>query len=343
VVHASLNPQLPPGIAVVIPCYRVKDQILSVLNRIGSEVERIYVVDDACPQQSGQHVLAQCDDPRVVVLVHEINEGVGGAVITGYRRAAEDGARVNVKIDGDGQMPPELVAGFVRPILDGRADYTKGNRFYNVEDVRSMPPLRLMGNAALSFMTKLSAGYWHVFDPTNGYTAISATVVQVLPLHKLARRYFFESDMLFRLGTFRACVLDIPMAAVYGGEPSNLKLRRVLFPFLLGNLTNMVKRICYGYFLRDFSIASLELLVGLVFLLFGCTFGLYKWIASATTGVPATTGTVMLAALPVILGIQFLLSFVAFDVAATPQHAIHPLLTASRRGQAGVKVTHADR
>jgi dolichol-phosphate mannosyltransferase len=343
VAHASLQPKPPPGIAVVIPCYRVKDQILSVLKRIGSEVERIYVVDDACPQQSGRHVLAQCNDPRVVVLFHEINEGVGGAVITGYRRAAEDGAQVIVKIDGDGQMAPELVADFVRPILDGRADYTKGNRFYNVEDVRSMPPLRLMGNAALSFMTKLSAGYWHVFDPTNGYTAISATVVQVLPLHKLARRYFFESDMLFRLGTFHACVLDIPMAAVYGGEQSNLKLRRVFFPFLLGNLTNMVKRICYGYFLRDFSIASLELLVGLAFLLFGCIFGLYKWIASATTGVPATTGTVMLAALPVILGIQFLLSFVAFDVAATPQRAIHPLLTASRRGQAGVEMTHADR
>jgi dolichol-phosphate mannosyltransferase len=148
--------------------------------------------------------------------------------------------------------------------------------------------------------------------------------------------------MLFRLGTIRACVLDIPMVAVYGDEQSNLRLRQVFVRFLMGNLMNTAKRICYGYFLRDFSVASLELIVGLAMLLFGTTFGLQAWIVSSKTGVPATTGTVMLAALPVILGIQFLLSFVAFDVAATPQHPIHPLLTApGRRRQCGLEATRA--
>jgi dolichol-phosphate mannosyltransferase len=317
------------GVAVVIPCYRVKEQILTVLSRIGDEVAKIYVVDDKCPEQSGQFVLDHCCDRRVTVLFHEVNQGVGGAVITGYKRATQEGAAVIVKVDGDGQMDPGLIANFVQPILDGRADYTKGNRFYNVEDVRTMPFPRLIGNALLSFMTKLSSGYWDIFDPTNGFTAISARLVPQLPLHKISRRYFFESDLLFRIGTIRACVIDVPMAAVYGTEQSNMQIVKVLPEFLCGNLKNFAKRLIYSYFLRDFSIASLELAFGMLFLLFGTIFGTQAWIRSAVTGVTASTGIIMIAALPVILGIQFLLSFIAFDFSAVPRRAIHPLLPAS--------------
>jgi glycosyltransferase involved in cell wall biosynthesis len=317
-------------IAAVIPCYRVKGQILSVLDKIDDQIGRIYVVDDACPEQSGQHVLRCCRDPRVTVLMHEQNQGVGGAVITGYKKALADGAEVIVKLDGDGQMDPALLGYFTNPILDGRADYTKGNRFYNIEDVQAMPRVRVIGNAALSFMTKLSSGYWNIFDPANGYTAISAVVAAHLPLHGISKRYFFESDMLFRLGTIRACVLDVPMRAVYGKEKSSLKVRRIILPFLAGNIRNLAKRIFYVYFLRDFSIASLQLLFGLGFLLFGTVFGLYAWLNSSVTGVAASTGTVMLAALPVILGVQFLLSFMAFDMTSTPKEAIHRQLVSLR-------------
>ncbi len=313
-------------VAVVIPSYRVRAHILPLLARIDPEVAQIFVVDDACPEGSGAHVLAECRDPRVVVLVHEQNQGVGGAVITGYQHALAAGADVVVKLDGDGQMDPALIPQFVTPIIEGRADYVKGNRFFNIEDVRAMPKVRLIGNAALSFMTKLSSGYWHIFDPTNGYTAISAALLTHLPLHKVRRRYFFESDLLFRLGTLQAFVVDLPMTAVYADEESGLSIRRVFLQFLGGNIRNFCKRVIYSYFLRGFSIASIELLMGLAFVLFGVVFGLHGWALSAATGMPATTGTVMLAALPIILGVQLLLSFLAFDIAATPGWAIASLL-----------------
>ncbi len=317
-------------IAVVIPSYRVRSHILPLLARIGPDVAHIFVVDDACPDGSGAHVLAGCRDRRVVVLVHAQNQGVGGAVITGYQRAAAAGADVIVKLDGDGQMDPALISQFIAPILQGRADYVKGNRFHNIDDVRAMPRTRLVGNAALSFMTKLSSGYWNIFDPTNGYTAISVAALSWVPLARLSRRYFFESDLLFRLGILQAFVLDIPMAATYGDEQSGLKIHHVFGQFLRGNITNFGKRVIYNYFLRGFSIASLELLTGVVFLLFGIAFGTLGWVASSATGRPATTGTVMLAALPIILGVQLLLSFLAFDIGATPRWAISPLLPPRR-------------
>jgi dolichol-phosphate mannosyltransferase len=317
-------------IAVVIPSYRVRAHILPLLARIGPEVEHIFVVDDACPEGSGAHVLAGCRDGRVVVLVHVRNQGVGGAVITGYQHAVAAGADVIVKLDGDGQMDPALIPRLVTPIVQGRADYVKGNRFHNIEDVRTMPGLRVIGNAGLSFMTKLSSGYWNIFDPTNGYTAISAMVLSCLPLEKVNRRYFFESDLLFRLGTIQAVVLDLPMTAIYAGEQSGLHVRQVFLDFLGGNLRNFGKRVFYSYFLRGFSIASLELVTGLLFLLFGVVFGVQGWLTSIATGLAATTGTVMLAALPIILGVQLLLSFLAFDFSVIPTSAITALLPPKR-------------
>ena len=204
---------------------------MGVLQGIGPEVTRIYVVDDHCPDGSGEYVRANCRDTRVVVLTHPINQGVGGAVITGYRAAIENGAEIIVKVDGDGQMDPSLIPYLIDPILANEADYTKGNRFFDLEGVSSMPTVRLVGNAVLSFVTKLSSGYWSLFDPTNGYTAIHAAVARRLPFAKLRRRYFFETDMLFRLNTLRAVVVDVPMAANYGDEVSNLKIKRVMRVF----------------------------------------------------------------------------------------------------------------
>ncbi len=313
-------------VAVVIPCYRVRDRILSVLERIGPECALVYVVDDRCPEESGRFVQERCRDPRVRVVFHEVNQGVGGAVMTGYEAALREGATILVKIDGDGQMDPGLVPRFIAPIVAGKADYTKGNRFFNVEDVRGMPPVRLLGNAVLSFMTKFSSGYWGIFDPTNGYTALHAAVARQLPFGKIKRRYFFESDMLFRLNVVRAKVVDVPMVAEYRGEKSSLVVRRVLGEFLVGHLRNSLKRIAYNYFLRDFSLASLELVFGALLLAFGVAFGARAWYHSFASGVIATAGTVMLSVLPILIGVQFLLSFLGYDVARAPSEAVHPLL-----------------
>lgn len=311
-------------IAVVIPSYRVKDHVLEVISRIGPEVSRIYVVDDACPEKSGHFVEQHCMDRRVQVLHHTDNQGVGGAVKTGYRQALHQGAHIVVKVDGDGQMDPVLIPRFIQPLLDGRADYTKGNRFYDLEHIQRMPGLRLFGNTVLSLAAKFSTGYWNLFDVTNGYTAIHARVLQHLPLEKVSNRYFFETDMLFRLNTIRAVAMDIPMDAVYGNETSNLKIGNILLEFGCKHLKNVCKRIFYNYFLRDMTAASLELLAGTCLLAFGVVFGVFHWMQSLATGTSTPTGTIMLAALPALVGLQLLVAFVSFDVANVPRQPIHP-------------------
>jgi glycosyltransferase involved in cell wall biosynthesis len=311
------------SIAVVIPSYKVTRHILEVIASIGPEVSRIYVVDDKCPEGSGALVRSQCVDARVVVLEHEENQGVGGAVMTGYRAAIVDGARVIVKLDGDGQMDPALIPGFVAPILAGDADYTKGNRFFNLEHIREMPPVRLLGNAMLSLLTKLSSGYWDLFDPTNGYTAIHADCARYLPFEKISRRYFFESDMLFRLNTLGAVVTDVPMDAVYGDEVSNLKISRIVTEFAAKHLRNFIKRLFYNYYLRNMSLASIELPLGVASLVFGLVFGATHWIEAVRHGTATPAGTVMVAALPVIMGVQLILAFLAYDIASVPRRPLH--------------------
>jgi dolichol-phosphate mannosyltransferase len=300
-------------VAVVIPCFRVAEQIESVLRRIGPEVTAVYCVDDASPDHSSDIIGRVIrTDARVHLLTHACNQGVGAAVATGYRQALADGAEVIVKLDGDGQMDPSLIPRLIAPICAGEADSASG-----------MPLTRLIGNAGLSLLTKLSSGYWQLFDPTNGFTAIHANVLNHVRLNKVAQRYFFESDLLFRLNTLQAVVADVPMQACYGDENSSLRISHCLlrFPFL--HMRNFGKRIFYNYFLRGFSIASIELVAGLILVTFGVTFGTSQWLTSLATAQAASAGTVMLAALPVILGTQLLLSFLNFDIATVPHSPVH--------------------
>ena len=312
-----------PHIAVVIPCYRVAGQILDVVRRVGPEVAAIYVVDDACPEGSGRLVETEINDPRIRVIRHPDNRGVGVATMTGMTAALADGADILVKLDGDGQMDPALIPNLIDPIARGQADYTKGNRFYAPEGLRGMPAARVIGNAALSFLTKLSSGYWQLLDPTNGFIAIHAAVFALLPREKIAQRFFFECDLLFRLNLLRANVRDLAMAASYAGEKSNLRVHRVVLPFSFYLLRNFLKRVVYSYFVRDFSVGSLYLTFGLPLFLFGVINGTFEWIAFAKAGTFASAGTVMLAALPIIIGFQLLLSFLAYDVSNVPRDAIH--------------------
>jgi glycosyltransferase involved in cell wall biosynthesis len=313
----------PAMIAVVIPCYRVSRHVLRVIEAVPDFVDLIVCVDDCCPEKSGDLIGRETKDLRVRVVNNPVNMGVGGAMITGYRAAASMGAAIAVKIDGDGQMDPALIARFVGPILDGSADYTKGNRFYRPESLTQMPAMRLFGNAVLSFMTKLSTGYWNLFDPTNGYTAVHTAVLSQLPLDKIAKRYFFESDMLFRLNTVRAVVVDVPMDAVYEDEESNLSISKILVPFVFGHMRNALKRLVYNYFLRDFNIASLHWVLGPTLFAFGVIFGASEWLQSTQSGVTASAGTVMLSALPIIVGVQMILSAFNFDIATVPRRPLH--------------------
>lgn len=318
-------------VAAILPCFKSKRNVGRVIAEIGPEVDLIVVVDDACPVATGRFVESNCLDPRVLVVYNEINLGVGGAVIRGYREALARGADILVKIDSDGQMDPKLIPLLVHPLRAGFADYAKGNRFFDMDHLRGMPFIRVLGNAALSFLTKLSSGYWNIFDPTNGYTAVHRSVLETIALDKIDQRFFFESDMLFRLYLSGAVVQDVPLQAKYSDEESNLRIGAIIAPFLGKNMRNAFKRILYRYFLRDMNIGSLELLVGILLFFFGLTFGFAEWAKSATYGMVATPGTVMLAGLPVLAGLQMILGFFAYDVAAVPSTPVQKLNSASAR------------
>jgi glycosyltransferase involved in cell wall biosynthesis len=311
------------NIAVVIPAYEVKDQILSVLSEIDDTVSHIIVVDDNCPQKTGEWVEKNVHDKRLIVLYHKKNRGVGGAVKTGFKKALELAADIVVKIDGDGQMDAKFIPTLIEPIIQGRSDFTKGNRFFFLSELKKMPFFRLTGNSILSFINKIVNGYWNVMDPTNGFIAVHTSCLSLISIEKLSDRYFFESDLLFRMGTIRAVVTDIPMAPKYENETSNLSVIKALFEFPPKYAIRFFKRLFYQYFLRDFNIGSLELIFGFLLFSFGVIFGALKWHHALATDIPTPTGTVMLSVLPIILGFQLLLSFITFDMASLPKSPIH--------------------
>ncbi|MFH0264226.1 glycosyltransferase family 2 protein [Vibrio rumoiensis] len=305
-------------VAVAIPCFKVKKHILQVINSIGEEVDVIIAVDDCCPENTGEYILEACNDPRLIVIKHEKNLGVGGAIKTAYKKSLELNVDIVVKVDGDGQMNPKLIPRFIQPIVNGTCDYTKGSRFFNLESLLAMPALRKLGNTALSFVNKVSSGYWNIMDPTNGFTAIHKNALSLLPLDKINDRYFFESDMLFRLGTIRAVVRDVPMDSVYDDEESNLSVRKVLVDFPPLYIKSFYKRVFYTYFLRDLNGASMQMILGLTLILFGSIWGTTQWISSAESQIITTSGTVMIGALPIILGCQFMLSAINYDMNNMP-------------------------
>lgn len=310
-------------IAAVIPCYRVEKEIQSVLQAVPPYIRYILVVDDASPDSTADLVAAIArNDNRILLIRHPANQGVGGAMLTGYQKALEIGARIVVKIDGDGQMDMTQLPALLQPLIDGRADYTKGNRFRDFTSLRKMPLIRRIGNMGLAFLSKAATGYWNLFDPTNGFTVIRSEVLARLPLDQIDRTYYFETSMLANLYLNGAVVRDVPIPARYQGEESSLRVHRVLFEFPFKLLGTMVRRLVLKNFIYDFSMGSVYLLVGLPLLLFGLLFGTIKWIQYASMGIPAPTGTVMLPTLSVLLGIQFLLSAIEIDLRSVPQEPL---------------------
>ena len=253
------------------------------------------------------------------IVYHELNQGVGVAVVTGYKKALELNMDIVVKIDGDGQMDTDYLQNLIQPILDGKADYTKGNRFFDFKALRAIPKIRLFGNSGLSFLVKASSVYWNMMDPTNGYTAINRYAIENLDLDKLAKRYFFESDMLINLNIENAVVKDVPIPAKYGDEESSLSVTRTLFSFPPRLFKGMCKRLFLKYFIYDFNMLSVYMLLGVPMVLFGTFFGLFHWISSAINHIETPIGTVMLSVLPIILGMQFLLQAIQIDMHSIPR------------------------
>lgn len=314
-------------LAVVIPAYRTEKEILAVLQGIPAFIRHIIVVDDASPDSSADLVTAAAKrNKRITLIRHEKNQGVGGAMVTGFKKALELDAEIVIKLDGDGQMDAQYIPALITPLIAGEADYAKGNRFRDFQALRQMPLVRRVGNLGLSFLTKAATGYWNIFDPTNGYFAIRVDVLSQLPLDRIDRGYYFETSMLSRLYLLDAFVQDVTIPARYRDEVSSLSINRALFEFPFKLTRTFMRRIVLKYFIFDFSMMSVYLLAGIPLLLFGLIFGITKWIQYAELGIAAPTGTVILPTLSVILAIQILLSAIEIDLNAAPRKAISKAL-----------------
>lgn len=310
------------NISVVIPCYRVRREVCTVVNAVLAlpQVRTVIVVDDACPDRSGDSVSEAFElDPRVKVIRHAENHGVGGATLTGYAHAFDQGADVAVKIDGDGQMRADLIPALLTPILRGEADYAKGNRFFRPRDLVRMPGVRLFGNAILALVSKFCSGYWSVMDPTNGFTALHRVAYRNLELEKLARDYFFEADLLYQLGIIRAVVVDVPMPVIYGDERSSLSIGKVMMRFPGRFLVRFLKRLSYQYFIREFNAASLEIFTGVPLFLLGVVLGGYYWVVNAAQHRETPTGMIVIVAVLILIGFQLILSALNYDIAHEPR------------------------
>ncbi len=306
------------SVAVVVPAYGVERQIGPLLARMPAYVDRVFVVDDASPDATAAAVAA-VKDPRITLLRHPQNQGVGGAMATGYRAALEAEADLIVKCDGDGQMDPGDIELLLRPLVESSAEYAKGCRFHHVGELESMPRVRFAGNIALTFLTKLASGYWHVLDPQNGFVAVGADTLRRIRIDRLAKGYFFENDMLIRLNAIEARVADVPLPSRYADEPSSLKPGRIALQFPARLLAGFFRRVFWRYVFYDVSPVALFLLFGSLLFAFGAIFGAYHWIWGAIHKQPTQTGTVIVAAVPFILGFQLLLQAVVLDIQNSPR------------------------
>jgi dolichol-phosphate mannosyltransferase len=307
-------------ITVVIPCYNVSRHIENVIKNLPQEVEWIIAVNDVSKDDTGNVLLKLKENyKKLIVIEHATNQGVGGAMITGYKRSLELDSDITIKIDGDDQMDSSNIPMLIKPLIEGKADYTKGNRFRDFKALKQMPAIRRMGNLGLSFLIKAASGYWNIFDPNNGFIAINRDTLRSLNFEKIYKRYFFESSMLIELYYSNAVITEIPMKARYGDEKSSLSVTRTLFGFPPKLLKAFIRRIILKYFLFDFNIASVYILFGVPFFIFGVIYGILNFIKYASSHVGAPTGTVVIPTLLIILGFQLLLAAVSYDIINYPK------------------------
>lgn len=305
-------------VAIVVPAYNEAAHVGDVIRRMPPFVDQIIVVDDR--SADGTTAAAQAaGDARVLTLTNNLEQGVGGATVCGFLQALQDNADVVVKVDGDGQMDPARIVDLLRPLVNDGYDYAKGNRFLHSDALRQMPKARLVGSLALTFLTKLASGYWHIFDPQNGFVAARATALRQIDLRSLARGFFFENDMLIRLNVVGCRVKDIAIPAHYGNEQSSLRIERILVTFPAYLARGLVRRIWEKYVLRDFSPIAVFWLLGIPLLSFGTVFGAYHWFWSWWLGRPASTGTIMLSVLPFLLGFQLVLEAIIQEIRESPR------------------------
>ena len=300
-------------VAVVVPARDEEALIGGTLAGIPEFVDRVYVVDD--DSRDGTATRAQeAGDPRVEVISHPENEGVGAAIVTGYRRALAEGIDVACVMAGDGQMDPADLERIAAPVVRGEVDYSKANRLFTGQAWQLMPRHRYLGNAVLSMLTKIASGYWHVADSQSGYTAISRETLEQLDLDRIYPRYGFPNDMLVHLNVWNARVRDVPSRPIYGvGEQSGIKLRRVIPSIAWLLFKGFLRRLREKYVIRDFHPLVFFYTLGILLTLAGLILGAVETILRLK-GNELTTPTMILVALLLISGSQFTLFAMWFDM-----------------------------
>lgn len=304
-------------VGVIIPCYKVEKQLESVISALPEMITHIILVNDDSPDGTDTIIKTiQEHEKRITYIIHAENQGVGGAMLTGFKKALELNCDYVIKIDGDGQMDPCYIPQLLEPLINEYYHFSKGNRFTDFLALKQMPLTRRIGNLMLSLMIKIASGYWTVFDPTNGFFCIKREILERLNFKRIDKRYFFESSLLIELYYAGARIFDVPIPAKYGIEKSSLSVPKALISFPWKLLKATARRFLLRYFLYDFNIFSIYLMIGFPLLMFGIIFGVVNWISYASANIPAPTGTVMLATLAIVIGFQLMLSVIQYDISS---------------------------
>jgi len=299
-------------VAVVVPAFNEEGLVGSTVSTIPAFVDKIYVVDDGSTDATVER--AQGADERVEVIRHEKNEGVGAAIVTGYRRSAADEYDVTCVMAADGQMDPDDLEMLVRAIASNECDYAKANRLFTGQAWQLIPKTRYLGNAVLSFLTKIASGYWHVADSQSGYTAVNLETIRMVDLERVYRRYGFPNDLLVHLNVWNRRVRDYPSRPIYGvGERSGIRLRKVIPRISWLLLKGFFWRMGQKYVIRDFHPLILFYMLGILLFGVGILLGIVE-VALRFAGNPITSATIVLVALLVISGLQLLLFAMWFDM-----------------------------
>jgi glycosyltransferase involved in cell wall biosynthesis len=303
-------------IAAVVPAYNESKLIGKTVMTMPDYIDHIIVVNDRSTDDTSAQARAT-GDARVVVIDHEVNQGVGGAIITGHKKALELGADVNVIMAGDAQMDPQYLPDLLDPICEHGYEFTKANRFYSRTSYAGMPFVRAAGSIALSFATKVASGYWNLFDPQNGYTAVKRSALIRIPLDRIAHGYAFENDLLIWLNIAHVRAKDVSVPAVYGEEVSSMRLHKVTVTIGSLLVAGFWRRMMRKHVLQSFSAVALLFFTGLALVTFGSIVGV--WVVVETLGPPvATTGSVLLSVGPLLTGIHMLVNALMLDIQSTP-------------------------
>jgi glycosyltransferase involved in cell wall biosynthesis len=304
-------------VAAVVPAHNEQNLVAKTVTTMPELVDLIVVVDDASTDQTAKRAV-DTGDPRLILISHEANTGVGGAIADGHQAALDEGADVCVVMAGDAQMDPAYLPALLDPIADEGYGFVKANRFHSRNALAGMPKTRLVGSVLLSFGTKLASGYWHLFDPQNGYTAVSRLALSRIDLSKVARGYSFENDMLIWLCIANVRAKDVAVPAVYGEEVSGMRMSKVIPELCRLLFVGFWRRIFLKYVLMSFSPIALMLFTGLLLCFAGAAAGIWAIAVTPSHSAP-TAGTVLLSAAPILVGINMLVHALTLDIQQSPQ------------------------